>query len=77
MSLISLGLLIAARSESEEFTGGMLNVASWPMMMLSGVWFSLEGSPEFIQTLAQLYSPYAYVRSCKGYHVRRSIFMAS
>jgi len=53
VSLISLGLLIAARSESEEFTGGMLNVASWPMMMLSGVWFSLEGSPEFIQTLAQ------------------------
>lgn len=54
VSLISLGLLIAARSESEEFTGGMLNVASWPMMMLSGVWFSLEGSPEFIQTLSQL-----------------------
>lgn len=52
VSLISLGLLIAARSESEEFIGGMLNVASWPMMMLSGVWFSLEGSPEFIQTLA-------------------------
>ncbi|SFC69665.1 ABC transporter permease [Pseudoalteromonas denitrificans] len=54
ISLISLGLLIASRSESEEFTGGMLNVASWPMMMLSGVWFSLEGSPEFIQAIAQL-----------------------
>lgn len=51
-SLISLSLLIAARSESEEFTGGILNLVSWPMMMLSGVWFSLEGSPEFIQTIA-------------------------
>ncbi|MBE0362986.1 hypothetical protein PULV_a0597 [Pseudoalteromonas ulvae UL12] len=54
-SLISLGLLVAARSESEEFTGGLLNLTSWPMMMLSGVWFSLEGSPEFIQHIAQVF----------------------
>ncbi|MDP4983175.1 ABC transporter permease [Pseudoalteromonas tunicata] len=54
-SLIALGLLVAARSESEEFTGGMLNLTSWPMMMLSGVWFSLEGSPGFIQTIAQFF----------------------
>lgn len=52
MSLISLGLVIAARSQSEELTGGLLNMASWPMMIFSGVWFSLEGSPEFIQHLA-------------------------
>jgi ABC-type multidrug transport system permease subunit len=54
-SLISLSLLIACRSESEEFTGGVLNLVSWPMMMLSGVWFSLEGSPEIIQTISQLF----------------------
>lgn len=53
MSLISLGLLIACRSKSEELTGGLLNLASWPMMMLSGVWFSLEGAPEFVKQLAQ------------------------
>jgi ABC-type multidrug transport system permease subunit len=52
MSLISLGLIIAARSQSEELTGGLLNMASWPMMIFSGVWFSLEGSPEIIQQLA-------------------------
>ena len=50
--LISLGLMIASRSRSEELTGGLLNLATWPMMILSGVWFSLEGSPEFIQTIA-------------------------
>ncbi len=55
ISLISLGLLISCRSESEEFTGGMLNLVSWPMMMLSGVWFSLEGSPPFIQYIAQVF----------------------
>jgi ABC-type multidrug transport system permease subunit len=54
-SIISLSLLIACRSESEEFIGGMLNLVSWPMMMLSGVWFSLEGSPEFIQTLTKVF----------------------
>lgn len=52
MSLISLGLVIAARSQSEELTGGLLNMASWPMMIFSGVWFSLEGSPELIQHIA-------------------------
>ncbi len=53
LSLIALGLLIATRSESEEFTGGMLNFASWPMMFLSGVWFSLETTPKFIQLISQ------------------------
>ena len=48
----TLGLLIASRSRSEELTGGLLNLATWPMMILSGVWFSLEGSPEFIQTIS-------------------------
>lgn len=50
--LISLGLLVASRSKSDELIGGLLNVTSWPMMMLSGVWFSLEGAPEGLKVLA-------------------------
>jgi len=50
--LISLGLLVASRSKSEELIGGLLNLTSWPMMMLSGVWFSLEGAPEALKTFA-------------------------
>ena len=50
--LISLGLLVASRSKSDELIGGLLNVTSWPMMMLSGVWFSLEGAPEALKVLA-------------------------
>lgn len=53
LSMISLGLLVASRSGSEELTGGMLNLISWPMMILSGVWFSLEGAPDFIRLMAQ------------------------
>ncbi|MGZ5228392.1 MAG: ABC transporter permease, partial [Burkholderiales bacterium] len=44
MCLIALGLLVAARITSEEFAGGVLNLITWPMMFLSGVWFSLEGA---------------------------------
>ena len=50
--LISLGLLVASRSKSEELIGGLLNLTSWPMMMLSGVWFSLEGAPLALKILA-------------------------
>lgn len=51
--MISLGLLIAARLSSEEFAGGILNLLTWPMMLLSGVWFSLEGTNPIVQKIAQ------------------------
>lgn len=51
-SLITLGLLVACRSKSEELIGGLLNFTSWPMMILSGVWFSLEGAPPLLQKIA-------------------------
>ncbi|MCP3867179.1 MAG: ABC transporter permease [Gammaproteobacteria bacterium] len=54
LSMISLGLIIAARMNNEEAANGLLNLISWPMMLLSGVWFSLEGSPALIQQLALL-----------------------
>ncbi len=53
LSLVSLGLLVAARLRSEEFTGGLLNMATWPMMGLSEVWFPLEGAPHFVHQLSQ------------------------
>jgi len=55
MCLISLGLLIAARISSEELAGGVLNLISWPMMFLSGVWFSLEGAHPWVRKAAQIF----------------------
>jgi ABC-type multidrug transport system permease subunit len=52
ISLISLGLLVASRSKSEELIGGLLNLTSWPMRLLSGVWFSLEGAPNGVKVFA-------------------------
>ena len=53
-SLISLGMLVACRTVSKEFADGFLNALSWPMMMLSGVWFSLEGASPFLIQLSNL-----------------------
>jgi ABC-type multidrug transport system permease subunit len=52
--LICCGLLVAARISSEEVANGLLNLFSWPMMFLSGVWFSLEGAHPLMQKLALL-----------------------
>jgi ABC-type multidrug transport system permease subunit len=55
IAMVSLGLMIAARVTSEELAGGLLNMISWPMMILSGVWFSLESAGEAVQSLANLF----------------------
>lgn len=55
LSMISLGLVIAARITSEETAGGMLNLFSWPMMFFSGVWFSLEGAAPVMQSIAEIF----------------------
>jgi len=55
LAMTSLGLVISARTASEEFAGGLLNMITWPMMFLSGVWFSLDNSPNYMQTLAQCF----------------------
>ena len=54
LSMIALGLTIAARFASEELVGGLLNLLTWPMMFLSGVWFSIDGSPQWVQRIADL-----------------------
>ncbi len=53
-SLISLGLMMAARIKSEELVNGVLNLLSFPMLILSGVWFSLEGAHPVIIALSKI-----------------------
>jgi len=52
IALVSLGLTVSARVRSEELADGLLNLISWPMMILSGVWFSLEGTNPWAQRIA-------------------------
>jgi ABC-type multidrug transport system permease subunit len=55
ISLIAVGLFVAARFTSEELASGILNFITWPMMLLSGVWFSLEGSAEWLRWIAKIF----------------------
>jgi len=53
LCLISLGLVVAARLRTEELADGVLNLMVWPMLLLSGVWFSMDGASLAAQTLSQ------------------------
>lgn len=55
LCMISLGLMMASRSHSEELTGGLIQMITWPMMLLSGVWFSLEGTSELVQSVSNVF----------------------
>ncbi|MFU8783937.1 ABC transporter permease [Aliidiomarina sp.] len=55
LCISALGLLIAARTRSEELSRGLLDFVAWPMLLLSGVWFSLDSSPVWVQQFAQIF----------------------
>lgn len=50
--MIAIGLIFAGRLKSEELAGGLMNLVTFPMIILSGVFFSLEGTPELLQRIS-------------------------
>ncbi len=50
-----LGLVISARLASAELAGGILNVFSTPMMVVCGVFFSMDGAPRALQIAADFF----------------------
>lgn len=54
-AMIAMGLVVSARISSEELAGGILNVLSTPMMVLCGVFFSIDGAPRLLQITAQFF----------------------
>jgi len=55
LCMISIGLVFASRMRSEEMAGGILNAVTFPMLALSGVFFSLEGSPPILRTISRAF----------------------
>src|SRR5690606_21573584 len=53
MSFTGLAILIASRTSSTEVAQGLMNVATLPMWLLSGVFFSYERFPEAVQPIIQ------------------------
>jgi len=54
LCMISLGLIVSSRLRTEELADGLLNLMSWPMLLLSGVWFSMEGTSAAAQVMSRL-----------------------
>ncbi len=55
VAMIGIGLVVASRLKTEEMADGLLNLLSWPMMFLSGIWFSLDGMHPWVQQLALVF----------------------
>jgi len=55
MTFSTIGLLIACRTESSHVVSGVINVVSFPMYLCSGVFFSYERFPSFIQPLIRAF----------------------
>lgn len=50
----ALGLLIASRAQTIEAVSGIMNVVMMPMWILSGVFFSAQRFPDFVQPLIRV-----------------------
>jgi ABC-2 type transport system permease protein len=66
LCMISLGLAFASRMKSEELAGGLMNLVTWPMMLLSGIFFSLEGTPPFLRSVAKFFPMTRFVDSARA-----------
>lgn len=54
LAIMSISLLMASRTASEEFANGLLNLISFPMLLLSELWFSLDSAPPWLAYLSKL-----------------------
>jgi ABC-2 type transport system permease protein len=64
--MISLGLIFATRIKSEELASGLMNIITLPMLLLSGVFFSLEGTPEILQTVSRVFPLTHFVEGARS-----------
>jgi len=53
LSFSALGLLIASRARTIEAASGLMNLVMMPMWIVSGVFFSAQRFPDFIQPVIQ------------------------
>jgi ABC-2 type transport system permease protein len=48
-----IGLLIASRAQNQQTVGGLINLVLFPMMLMSGVFFSSANFPDVMQPLVK------------------------
>ena len=66
LCMISIGLVFSSRIRSEEVAGGIMNLITWPMMIFSGVFFSLEGTPRAMQVASRAFPITYYIEASRA-----------
>jgi ABC-type multidrug transport system permease subunit len=66
LCMIALGLVFSSRIKSEEVAGGVMNLITWPMMVFSGVFFSLEGTPRAMQVASRAFPITYYIEASRA-----------
>jgi ABC-2 type transport system permease protein len=66
LCMIALGLVFSSRIKSEEVAGGVMSLITWPMMILSGVFFSLEGTPRAMQVASRAFPITYYIEASRA-----------
>lgn len=65
MTFSTMGLLIASRTESSHVVSGIINVVSFPMYLCSGVFFSSERFPDYVQPLIRMFPLTVLIRALR------------
>jgi ABC-2 type transport system permease protein len=71
---IGVGMVVASLSKSENQGESLSWLFSMPLAMISGVWFSLEFLPSYLQTFANFF-PYAHAVSAARAVITRGVGM--
>jgi ABC-type multidrug transport system permease subunit len=66
LCMIALGLVFSSRIRSEEVAGGLMNLITWPMMIFSGVFFSLEGTPALMRAASRAFPITYYIEASRS-----------
>lgn len=66
LCMIAFGLIFAARLKSEELASGLMNLITFPMIIFSGVFFSLEGTPHIMQNVSRFFPLTHFIEAARA-----------
>jgi len=66
MGFAGFGLLVASRTENAETVSGLVNLATFPQMLLSGVFFSYAHFPDWLQPVCRALPLTAFIDGLRG-----------
>lgn len=75
-SFLSIGFIVAGLSKSQEATIPIINLISFPMMFLSGIFFSVSSLPRVLAQIVQ-YFPLTYISNALRGLMSGQLTMAS